>query len=828
MMWQPFTYLAFNVPPPAPAPAPEKKERPKKKRRLRAWLVRIGLLTLVLGLAPSCSISQYLPEDEYLYLGSSVNIEAPDGTPTGELQLEVNRTLNDNVNAKTPLLGYYGIWKWYRWQEKAAKNPEKYADKDPKGSEPIFYDEKLAESVGNLIENRAANNGYFQHDLEFALDTLQDPRAVKVDYLLEVGHDYRIDTVETFWSDADVGRIVDSTMRAGTLLKPGVRYDLNLVKAERKRWEEALRAAGYYFASGNDFIFLADTVQGNHQVKLLAKIKDDIPPNHLTPQEIVDINVYPNVDPRDTLRQFQNAAVRVGGIDVICDDCPLRPEILDEGFDQEIGRLYSPTSHNKTLRRLANYNTFRYISMSYDPVPGSDSTLVLNAYLQPRLRRRIEAEFGLTYNNARYFGPNLSLTYLNRNLLRGAELLRLEGDFSYAISSGEDVRVPRSGIYGLQATLEVPRLWLPKRRKLIPRVFTSGTVISLGGKLETLDMNLQLFDSEIQSNQLNDLAALVELDKEATETVSLLQLSGKFGYTWRRRIAKSHAFYPLSVRFQDPQVSSPQLLDLARQLGVAPGTDNGASRFDRMLVFSPTYTLTYDDRKKGLKTHNIFWQQTIALSVNNVFPVGTRIREAEAEQSIYPQLETDLRYYLTLSNRQQFAVRFHGGAAVPFTDRAIVPYFDLYTIGGPNSLRGFSPRELGPGRTAPVAGGGNLLSFGGYGNLILEASVEFRQRINSLIEVAPFFDAGNIWTYKTELEPLDTDFRQNTFLNELAMDAGLGFRFDLQFLILRIDLAKPLRIPYEDTLPSQEIPFAAAGQAPDKNIRFVLAFGYPF
>jgi outer membrane protein assembly factor BamA len=518
--------------------------------------------------------------------------------------------------------------------------------------------------------------------------------------------------------------------------------------------------------------------------------------------------------------------VNIGGVNVLCDECPLRPKIVDEAFAPKAGDLYSPTQHDKSLRRLASYNTFRYISMSYDPVPGADSLLTLNAYMQPRLRRRFEGEFGLTYNNARYFGPNLKLTYLNRNLLRGAELLRLEGDFSYAISSGSDVRVPRSGIYGLTASLEIPRLWMPKRRKLIPRVITSGTVISLGGKLEDLSLRLTGFASEIATDQLNELADLAEADENAQESVRLLQLSGKYGYTWQRRIAKSHALYPFNIRYQDPQVSTPQLLDLTRTLGVSPGAENGASRFDRMIVFSPNYVLTYDDRKKGLKTHNIFWQQSVAMSFNTIFPVGTQALVRSSERSIYPQIETDLRYYLTLNKRQQFAARLHVGAAIPITDRAIVPYFDLYSIGGPNSLRGFSPRELGPGRSAPQ--GNNLLSFGGFGNALFETSVEFRQRINSMIEIAPFFDAGNIWTYRSELTPLNTDFTTATFFDELAMNAGLGFRFDLQFLILRIDLAKPLRVPSENPLPDQVPPFLNAGEPVDKSLRMVLAFGYPF
>ena len=771
------------------------------------------IIFLIAGILSSCSVTKYIPEGEYLYEGAAVDIEAPDGVDVAELTTEVTATLNNNTNAKTPILGYYQIWKWYRWQEKADAKPEKYKDKEPKGAEPIFYNETLVESVNTLMENRASNNGYFNNEAEFTLDTLASPPRVSANYTLTVGRPYLLDSLRRFWTDSSVSRIVEASLAEETFLKPGTRYDLDLLKAERQRWENKLRNAGYYYARADDFLFLADTVAGDHQVNLLLKLKDDLPPAHLYPQQIAAINVYPDINPRDTVRRFLGDTVKAGGLNVLCNECPLRPRIVDEAFAQKANDFYSPTQHDKTLRRLANYNTFRYISMSYDPVPGTDSLLTLNAYLQPRLRRRFEGEFGLTYNNARYFGPNLRVAYINRNLLRGAELLRIEGDFSYAVSSGSDVRVPRSGIYGLTATLEVPRLWMPKRRKLIPRVITSGTVISLGGKMEDLSLRLSGFGDEIADDGLDELLELAEADENARESVNLIQLSAQYGYTWRRRIAKSHALYPLSIRYQDPRVSTPQLLDLARRLGVAPGAENGASRFDRMIVFSPNYILTYDDRRKGLKTHNFFWQQSVAMSFNTIFPVGTQAETLSSERSIYPQVETDFRYYLTFNKRQQLATRIHVGAAVPITERAIVPYFDLYSIGGPNSLRGFSPRELGPGRTVPV--GGNLLSTGGFGNVLFETSIEFRQRINALVEIAPFFDAGNIWTYKTELDPLDTDFTTGTFFDELAMNAGLGFRFDLTFLILRIDAAKPLRIPFDNTVAN-------------KNVRIVLAFGYPF
>ncbi|THH41704.1 BamA/TamA family outer membrane protein [Neolewinella litorea] len=793
----------------------------------------MGRLLLILTAITTmgCNVTRFLPPGEYLYRGASVSVEAPDSVDVAQLETELTAVLDQNTNQKIPLIGYRNIWRYYKFEEKKAKKPEKYAD-DPdetKGEEPIFFRETVAEGLTNLLENRAANNGYFEHEASYTVDTSEQDREVSVDYTITVNSPYSLDTVRHFWSDSSVARILDSVQQE-SLLSPGDQYDLDAIKAERQRWQQILKQQGYFYANANDFLFLADTVQGDREVKMLAKIKTDVPVEHLKPQRIVDIHVYPNVNVTDTLSRAAMPVYEVGGLTIHCAECPLRPKILDEGFAVESGLLYDPDRHRKTLRRLASYNTFRYISLDYEEVPGSDSTLVLNAYMEPLPRRRIEGEVGLTYNSARYVGPNVRLAYTNRNLLRGAELFKLEGDFSYVVFLGntEDIRVPRSGIYGLTATLNVPRLWLPKRRKIIPRVLTSGTVISLGAKMERLQLTLAKFSQEIADLNLDDLEQIVEGDPSASETVSLLQIKAQYGYTWQRRIKKTHAFNPLSVRLQDPVVSNEGVLRLANNLGLndASNSATAASRFDRMIVYSPNYTLTYDTRLDGEDRHNFFWRQYLSMNLNNIFPLGEDLMRSERIQSLYPQLESDLRYYHNLNRNSTLAMRLHGGVAYPISDRAIVPYFDLYTIGGPNSLRGFAPRQLGPGRTAPK--NNNLLTLGGYGNLLLETSVEFRQKVTPLIELAAFVDAGNIWTYKTEAEPLDTDFRREAFLNELAMNYGIGFRFDLTFLIFRLDLAKPFQIPYEETVANFQIPQEFVGDPVDRSLRLVVAFGYPF
>ncbi len=788
------------------------------------------LLFFLLPLLTSCSITKYLPDGKYLYDGSSAEITSPTQVNVTELNGEVQSVLDNNTNKKVPVLGYYPIYRYYKFQEKLAEKPDKFEDKTPWGEEPIFYDETVVETINGLIENRASNEGYFNNRATWKLDTSAAARTISVDFDLKVGRPYLIDSVRYYWRDSAIARIINP-MRKTAALKTGKRYELDLIKAERQRWQEALRNAGYYYARGDDFFFLADTVAGDHQVDLLAKLKEGVPLNHLYPQRIVDVNVYSNAEPEDSLGNYGRLdTARVNGINVICRDCPLRPSIVDEAFAMSAGDLYSPLQHKKTLQRLADYNTFRYIAMSYDPVPGADSLLVLNAYLQPRLRRRFEGELGISYNSADYFGPSAKIAYVNRNLLRGAELLRLEGEFSLAQFLGDQgaARVPSAGTYGFTAQLQVPRLWMPSRRKLIPRVFTSGTVIEIGGKIENLQMNLIQFNNEIIENNLTELANLVEADPSATERISLTQLRFQFGYTWRRRVTKNHSLNPFSIRLQNPSVATEQVLDLAREVNLAPGAAGAqTNRFDRMLVFSPNYTYNLDTRLKGLSTHSFFLRQFVSMNMNNVFPVGTGSEFRDRETSFYPLLETDARYYLTLSKQLQIATRFHGGIAFPiFSEKAIVPYFDLFSIGGPNSLRGFAPRQVGPGRTVPFAN--NLLTFGGYGNLLLEGSVELRYRVDPLIELAAFTDFGNIWTYKTELEELETDFKTDAFSGDIAVDAGVGVRFDLQFLVLRIDLAKPLVTPYAENAALLVPPFANARDVPQDNIRLVVAFGYPF
>jgi len=91
-----------------------------------------------------------------------------------------------------------------------------------------------------------------------------------------------------------------------------------------------------------------------------------------------------------------------------------------------------------------------------------------------------------------------------------------------------------------------------------------------------------------------------------------------------------------------------------------------------------------------------------------------------------------------------------------------------------------------------------------------------------------FLDAGNVWTttngvYGNEETENLGKFRFKNFFRELALGTGIGIRYDLNFLIIRLDWGIGLHMPY-DTGKSG---YFNIGSFKDANTLH-FAIGYPF
>lgn len=182
-----------------------------------------------------------------------------------------------------------------------------------------------------------------------------------------------------------------------------------------------------------------------------------------------------------------------------------------------------------------------------------------------------------------------------------------------------------------------------------------------------------------------------------------------------------------------------------------------------------------------------------------------------------------------MGTKSEIATRVNLGLGYAYGNSKQMPYIKQFFVGGPNSLRAFRARTLGPGSYEPEQiGAGNFVPDM-TGDIKLELNAEYRRNLVSIVNGALFVDAGNIWLVNEDEAKPGAQFSKN-FLKEMAVGAGLGLRFDLSFLVLRTDLAIPLRIPY---LPEGErwvinqIDFGSKEWRRD-NLIFNLAIGYPF
>ena len=108
------------------------------------------------------------------------------------------------------------------------------------------------------------------------------------------------------------------------------------------------------------------------------------------------------------------------------------------------------------------------------------------------------------------------------------------------------------------------------------------------------------------------------------------------------------------------------------------------------------------------------------------------------------------------------------------------------------------------------------------GDIRFETNLEIRYKVFGAIELATFIDAGNIWLIREDANRPNGQLTKEYFLNDIALGTGLGVRYDLDFLVLRLDIGIGLHKPTrraEKYFNTFENGFPTV---------FHLAIGYPF
>lgn len=764
------------------------------------YIITFGMASV----AVSCN-TRYLKDGEMLYTGAEINIE--NDTVSKKEKKDLKSALEANLTPKPnssflglrPKLFFYNI----------AKEPKKekgfnYWLKYKVGEKPVLLGDVDREFNKDIIENYSENQGYFNAKATY--DTVSHNRKAKVIYTLRPGARYLISDVK-FQQDSTLVNQEIQNLTGKTLLKKGQLFDLDVIKSERERIDNGLKERGFYYFHPDNIIVQADsTVSKNHKVELNVKLKDNTPDLSTQQFSIDKVVVFPNYNIRDVKEGKYSVPMNPDSLQkyahediyVIDPEHKFKPKIFDRALYFKRGDLYNRTNHNLTLNRLISLGVFKFVKNEF--VVSDSLQHKFDAYylLTPRELQSLRLEALGRTNSANYAGSELNLNWTHRNFFRGAEQFKASvyGAFDVQIGGPENAKnIFRAGT---NVQLSIPRIVAPFRFNS-SSAFVPRTNITLGYEFQN-----------------------------RTEYYTLNTFSGSFGYVWKENARKEHDLKILDITYVSPANVTP----LYRERSA--GNDAMQRVVEKQLIFGPTYSYTYTNTMLP-KPNTIYYKGTLDLAGNITgLLTGANVKK-DKEKSIfgvpfsqYAKIENDFRFYHKFNEKTSLATRAIAGVAYPYGNSEYIPFSRQFFSGGSNSVRAFRARTLGPGsfdpRTIPEG-----FYFDQSGDVKLELNAEYRANLYKFLNVAVFADAGNIWLINDDPQRPGAKFSKE-FLSEIAVGAGVGLRLDFSILILRLDLAMPLRVPYYergDRWTFDKINFGDSNWRRD-NLILNIAIGYPF
>lgn len=766
---------------------------------------KVVTLLCLLGMLNACSATRKLPPNESLYTGARVNIDDKDikAKKVKELENELEDILRPKPN--TNILGIRYKLFFYNLIDTVRK--EKgigHFIKNKLGEPPVLFSDVSTDANTEILCNRMQNRGYFKSRCK--ADIKEKERKVSVLYTVVPGYQYTIDSVEFLIDSMDVlGREVMKTKEA-TFLAKGDPFDLDVIKAERERIDLRLKENGFYYFSPDDLLVLIDSTIGDHKVNLFVNIKPTTPAKARKPYRIANTYIFPDYSIAHEDIDISGATLH-GDFYMVDPEQKWKPVTFDRFMHFEPGDLYNRTDHNIALNNIVSLGAFKFVKNKF--IERGDSAR-LDAYylLTPYPKKSIRAEITGKKTDADFTGTELTVNWRNRNTFRGAELLTISAYTGADIQSGdEDIKTNRSYFkIGSKVSLSAPRFIAPfKIQSYGPTVPTTRTSLA--------------YDLLQRKN-----------------SYTLHSVRSISGYNWKESFRKSHELNVLDLNY----VHAVKITDQYRELAESDLTLRKA--IEDQFTIGSSYRFVFTNTALTQKISTIYYSTGIDLSGNILGLVtGANIKEGNVKRIFgtpfaqYVKLENDLRYYWKISERAKLANRIFVGLGYAYGNSISLPFVKQFFIGGSSSVRAFRAREAGPGTyyapDDPNAAQG--FTADQSGDIKLEMSTEYRRQLIGILHGAVFVDAGNIWLVNNELDPAarkEGALFSSRFVNELLVGTGAGLRFDLSFVLLRFDLAFPLRKPW---LPDgerwvfNEVKFGDPSWRKE-NLIFHVAIGYPF
>lgn len=622
-----------------------------------------------------------------------------------------------------------------------------------------------------VATNTLHNYGYFHGDVSYEVLPYSNNRKAKVKYYVTPRDVFRFDSIAYLNYPPEIDSLIHCKKEwSKRLLHRGDQFCASKISEEKTRLRNLFRNNGYFYFNPDYTVFSADTFAISGKVQMRIQPAKNIPDNAKRKWYYGKKIVYINATPGDTTLKH----VTRGDFEFYYPGrrIPLHSSLWKQNVFSMRGKPYSYLEQSFTTSKLSSLQVFSSIDMNYFPRDTTGASDTLDVYLFAKLDKPYESEFNMnvTAKSNDQVGPGASFEIAKSNAFRAGEKLsfRIYGSYEWETQTRRHERNDLLNSYELGSSIgvEFPTLFMPwiDNSKIF---FPSSTKFTLSGDWMNRSgyFNMTKWGLDMTYNW--------RPSRHVTHSLSIFSLD-------YNRIFKK------SARFDSVMNANPALFVSMRN----------------QFIPAISYSFTYSSTRRALNP--VWWQTTVKESgnlISGIYALSGRKFNEENKSFLgnpfaqFVKLTTELHKTFTINPTFKFATRFFAGVIYSYGNSSVAPYSEQFSSGGANSIRAFTVRSIGPGRFHSQESKYSYIDQ--TGDIKLEANAELRFKLFGSLYGATFLDAGNIWLMRKDEKRPHGRLSGSDFLESIALGTGAGLRYDMEFLVLRLDLGVALHAPYE-------------------------------
>lgn len=689
---------------------------------------------------------------------------------------------------------------------------------------PAVFDSSSADKSLIFMRYFLNSLGYFRDSIYYTTTVKaagKDQLRTYIDFIVKPGKLVRLDSVGYDIKDTALQNLAMAHKNLA-LIKKGDPFAQAPISAEFDRITELYRNNGYLRFSRDELYGLWDTLdisllqptldpfeqlevlqklrarRENPTANLEVRLRPITDSSKLWQYYVGNVTVYPDYS-IDTVGINRNETI-VKGVRILQPGHEFKPKIFPPNIYLKQGELYNQRRYLRTLNRFNALGTWRIVSVDQVPRKGQD-TVDLVIRLTPAKKfafsTNLEGSVNQSAISGNLVGFGVNVGVQNRNFAHAANQANTNVRYDIELGADDGRQFIQTQRVGFSHSITIPRLLFPE----FP------------------------FIRRWKDNFRGNMSSVLSFNAANTERRFLFNqttFNGSWGYQFQRRK------WLLNVKIPNIEYSYLKQRDSLQKLIVANPSLKNIFTDGFVASVAGNFTLTGGSGR----VLNVF-----RANIEESGALTGMIRNAFLDTHLYRFVKVDVEFARLIKfAKSSIALRGFAGLGYEFNStrnpdkRNNLPFFKQYFSGGPNSMRAWQLRRLGPGSTIKeFSGVGSTPDR--YGDVQLEANAEYRFPLGKPLGIpingALFTDIGNVWFLKKAAGSAEERFSIGRLGKDIAIGAGAGVRIDFSFFVIRLDYAYKVKDPSPDLANTKyqnkffAYPFFKGDQ-------FQLGIGYPF